>query len=60
MKRPKEPRPLMFWLSVARSEKTSQDFLDRGNDRQRLQLARARKYVKWYSIQKNKKELVAS
>lgn len=60
MKRPKEPRPLLFWLSIARSEQKSQDFLNRGNDRQQLQLARARKLVKWFDIQKNKKELIAS
>lgn len=47
MKRPKEPKPLIYWLSIARDREASLDFETRGDSRQKKQLSLAKKFIKW-------------
>ena len=52
MRKPKLPKDNPnFWISIAKDSKQTEDFLQRGNERQRNNLTKALKYLKWIKIQ---------
>lgn len=54
MKKPKISQKfnLTYWLGVAEDLELSQQFEERGNERQKKALNQAKKYLKWLDIQK--------
>ena len=56
MKRPKLPENPNFWLSIAKNEEQVQLFLKKGNRRQKRNLIKALRLLKWNRIQKEKEQ----
>lgn len=54
MKRPKMPDRLDFWRYIIESQEKFDEFMKRGNGRQKKALEQARRYLKWERIQKQK------
>jgi len=54
MKKPKISQKfnLTFWLVIAEDLELSQQFEERGNERQKKALKQAQRYLKWLDIQK--------
>jgi len=54
MRKPKPPKNLTYWLSIVEDLELSQQFEERGNERQKKALKLAQEYLKWLDIQKKK------
>lgn len=54
MKKPKPPKNLTYWLGIAKDLELSQQFEERGNERQKKALKQAQRYLRWLDIQKQK------
>lgn len=54
MKRPSLPRNEMFWLQVASEPSLVNEFMTRGDERQRRELSKTLKYIEWQRIQERK------
>jgi len=56
MKKPKPPKNKAFWLLVAKNPKEAKLFEEKGNKRQKRELKKAQKYLKWRKVQKKEEE----
>jgi len=54
MKYPKQPKNWNFWLHILQTQELYEQFLKRGNGRQKRELEKAQKYYKWLKIQEKK------
>lgn len=54
MKKPKQPNNYNFWLFVLADPKEKEEFLIKGNDRQKKELKQAEQYKRWKDIQERK------
>lgn len=57
MKKPTLPKNEVYWLGVARSPDLVTEFMNRGNDRQKRELSKAVRFLKWREIQEQKEAL---
>ena len=55
MKKPRQPNNYYFWLHVLNNPKEKENFLNKGNDRQKKELRLAEQYQKWEEIQERKR-----
>lgn len=54
MKKPKQPHNYNYWLWILADPKQKEEFLARGDDRQKKELRLAEQYKKWDEIQERK------
>lgn len=53
MKRPSLPRNEMFWLQVVSNPSLVDEFMARGDERQKKELSKTLNYIKWQRIQEH-------
>ena len=54
MRKPRPPKNLAYWISVAENDEQVKEFEENGNDRQKRCLKQAQKVLKWRKLQRKK------